>query len=57
MMTKRKRNPLLATAGRVGAVTVRGLTPVVVTAAAAGALAGAVAVPVGKYLKSLDSVY
>ena len=57
MMTKRKRNPLLAIAGRAGGATVRGLAPVVLTTAAAGALAGVVAVPLGKYLKSLDSVY
>ena len=56
-MTKRKRNPLLTVAGRAGTAAVRGLVPVITTTAAAGALAGVVALPLGKYIKSLDSVY
>lgn len=56
-MTTRKRTIVLSAAGRAGKATVRGLVPIVATAAAAGALAGVVAAPLGKYLKSLDSVY
>lgn len=56
-MTKRKRNPLLTVAGRAGTTAVRGLVPVITTTAAAGALAGVVALPLGRYIKSLDSVY
>ena len=56
-MTKRKRNPLLTGAGRAGTAAVRSLVPVITTTAAAGALAGVVALPLGKYIKSLDSVY
>lgn len=56
-MTTRKRNLLLTVTGRAGMATVRGIAPIVATAAAASVLAGVVAIPVDKYLKSLDSVY
>lgn len=56
-MKKRKRNRVLTVAGRAGKATVRGLVPVVTTAAAATVVAAVVSIPMDKYLKSLDSVY